>query len=78
MKTTINEHGEKVTVIGTINNSSGGRTDVVITEFVSCGLPCFALTGGAGGYPDARRFSTQVKRAKVYFGHESLNAEWHI
>lgn len=77
MTTTINQHGEKVTVIGTISDGRGGRSEVRIEEFLSCGMPCFALKGGFGGHPDARRFSTQMKRAKRIFSHPSMQAVWN-
>ena len=78
MITTINQHGEKVTVIGTIRGlRDGERVDVVVTEFVSCGSPCFSLKAGFGGHPDARRFSTQVKRAKARLSDPSMMAEWY-
>jgi hypothetical protein len=74
--TTTNKHGEKVTVIGTVTDGRGGRQNVTVTEFTSCGRPCYSLQTGSGGHPDARRFDTQVKRAKRILGHESNLAEW--
>ncbi len=78
MTTTINQYGEKVTVIGTVVDRTGNRQDVIVTEFTSCGKPCFSLKSGFGGYPDARRFSTQVKRAKFVFSNPTNKAEWNV
>lgn len=76
MLTTINEHGETETIIGSKTDGRGGRTLIKVVEFVCCGRPCFALHCGSGA-PDARRFSTQVKRAKAKFEHPSNQAEWY-
>ncbi len=77
MQTTINQHGEKVTVIGSVRDVNG-RTDITIVEFVSCGRPCFSLKGRGGGHPDKLRFSTLVKLAKKIYADPSNQAEWLI
>lgn len=77
MNTRINQHGETETVIGTISGLRGERVEVVVTEFRCGGTPCFSLKAGFGGHADARRFSTQVKRAKVQLSDPSMGAEWY-
>lgn len=76
MTTTIDQHGQKVTVIGTITDGRGGRQEVTVTEFKSGGVSKFSLRAGSGGHADAGRFSTQVKRAKSRFSDPSNQAEW--
>lgn len=72
-----NEHGETVTIIGTIAGLKGERREIRVTEFRAEGVACFSLSGGFGGHADARRFSTQVKRAKAQYSDPSLAAEWY-
>jgi hypothetical protein len=77
--TTINQHGEKVTVIGSVRSGRGNeRVDITIVEFIACGRPCFSLKGGSTGHPDALRFSTQMRRAKRIWEHPSNEVIWSL
>jgi hypothetical protein len=78
MNTTINQHGEKVTVIGAVSDGKGGRVEVKVIAFkTSFGKTLFSLHGTGGGHPDSGKFETQVKRAKRVYGDESMKAEWY-
>jgi len=74
---TTNEHGERVTVIGSRSDGRGGRIALSIVEFVCCERPCFSVKG-AGGFQDVRRFSTALRKVKAMFAHPSNEAEWLV
>lgn len=72
----INEHGEKITILGTVFTPKG-RADVVLKTWTGTGgRTYYTVHGPCLGSRDRLRRSTAVRDAQTVYSHPSNQAAW--